>query len=323
MPERAMYPFTREEDALLWERHGSGSAAEDFEETAALLGRGAKSLTSQLERLRNPSTAGHMRLFGAAGGDDDAPAPKKLLRTALDCVQRVLWDPMLVPADFTVYYSDRFDSNPRSFAMDRPNDSIQGPERLLVLALPQHRILFLKYKKRLVWHRQLRLDRVFGSGFNPTPDVALAAGGAGEAASVEEGAGVGRIQDVVETYGAWAAADALVRSRAKARARRALSRSAGLKYRSVDERLKAVSVLLSSARDGELTAEELARVLLDSELFGPAGGREAPGGEGGEGDGGVERALCPAEELVAAVVPEEHGALRSEMLTAIVGRVLR
>lgn len=366
-----MLPFSAEEDALLWERHGSGSADDDLEQTAALMSRGATGLRRRLQRLREPTTEGHRRLFGEddePGGTDGQPLRARL-RTALECVQRVLWDPGLTPSEFTVHYRDRFDTRVCSFPMDAPNDSIRGPERLRALALPQHRILYIKYRRRLVWHRQMKLDRVFGSGIPQPGDAAGGAPGAsaedtageGEGAptahgSVEGAAPARRMHEVVRSYGAWAAADAAARSAAKARARRCLQCAAGRRYGTVEERMAAVGALLSAARDGQLGAADAAAALMDPELFGNEGGTSgrpagqavsggvqpdpAPGDEGpdsgwqehGEahrGRGAVAepeergegpstgRFACVAQELVAAVVPEEHRPMRDALLEAL------
>ena len=58
---------------------------------------------------------------------------------------------------------DRFEKAPREVPFDSPNDSIRGGERSLVRALPEHRIVYLKFRTRLVWHKPLRRDRIFGS----------------------------------------------------------------------------------------------------------------------------------------------------------------
>eukprot|EP00967_Tisochrysis_lutea_P128331 scaffold219397_cov35-Tisochrysis_lutea.AAC.1 len=369
MAERSMYPFNLEEDRLLWRRHCAKQDDADFEETAALMGRGTQGLKGRLERLRDPTTQGHRRLFGELE-DGDSTEPKRRLRTALDCIQRVLWDPLLDPADFTIHYRDRFDKRPLSFPMNAPNDSIRGPERLRALALPQHRILYIKYRKRLVWHRELRLDRVFGSGCTQAAmndkyaeaDVHISEDGVtfdrrhddGEDGASRDDYVVDgeRIQDVVCTYEDWLSADAAARSRAKMRAREALHSSSGRMHTTLEQRMRAVGELLSSMRDGEMSAEEGAATLLSEDLFGPLGGdlvaSECPPQEDGEAslaacanslsdvglfavgacDAQVAvgladsfRYLTPVQELVSAVVPEEHSVMKSALLAAL-GRKL-
>ena len=56
---------------------------------------------------------------------------------------------------------------------------MRGGERSLVFALPEHRIEFIKYRRRVVWHKGSRTDLVFGS------------------------TGQCRIQEVVATYAEW------------------------------------------------------------------------------------------------------------------------
>ena len=75
-----------------------------------------------------------------------------------------------------------------------------------MLALPEHRIVYLKYRKRLVWHRPLRLDLIFGS----------------------RGSG-SRIQDIVATYDVWAREREARISEANARAAAALGSAEALK----------------------------------------------------------------------------------------------
>ena len=197
MPQNAMYPYSRDDDAYLWKHQNELEAAAEY------LGRGVSSCENRLERLRNPKTDGYRRLFGS---DDEEEADAGGLRCVRDCIQRILHDPALDPATFRVGYSDRFRPLPREVAFDKPNDSIDGAERSFVLALPEHRIVYLKYQKRLVWHRPLRLDLIFGS----------------------RGSG-SRIQDVVATYDEWARERDERISEANARAAAALGSADSLK----------------------------------------------------------------------------------------------
>ena len=41
--------------------------------------------------------------------------------------------------------------------------SVKGKETMLVLAIPEHRIEAIKYKEQIVWDKENRVDRVFGS----------------------------------------------------------------------------------------------------------------------------------------------------------------
>lgn len=106
----------------------------------------------------------------------EAPAPtpevaqsetgskKPALRTAADVIQRIRWDPRLDPAEFSVGYTDRFlgvQEEPFcAFCWDEPLAAL-GPG---VLAVPQHRIRYFRFRGRLVWDRASRTDLIFGSG---------------------------------------------------------------------------------------------------------------------------------------------------------------
>ncbi|XP_028630892.1 leukocyte receptor cluster member 9 [Grammomys surdaster] len=94
----------------------------------------------------------------------EAESKKPALRTAADVIQRILWDPRLEPADFSVGYTDRFlgvQEEPFcAFCWDEPLAAL-GPG---VLAVPQHRIRYFRFRGRLVWDRASRTDLIFGSG---------------------------------------------------------------------------------------------------------------------------------------------------------------
>ncbi|XP_062033603.1 leukocyte receptor cluster member 9 [Lepus europaeus] len=111
----------------------------------------------------------------------EAGAKKPPMRTAAAVVQRIRWDPRLDPADFTVGYADRFlgvrEEPFTAFCWDEPLAAL-GPG---VLAVPQHRVRYFRFRGRTVWDRASRTDLVFGSGAaagrGPTILDALDAGG--------------------------------------------------------------------------------------------------------------------------------------------------
>lgn len=244
MPRNVHTPWSREEDAYIW-KHRS----EPAEELGSALGRGAKGVAGRLKRLADPSTDGYRRLFGPdPSDDDDAEGSSAVrLRPAHECIQRIIWDNSLDPKEFTLGYRDRFAAAPLLAPFDAPNQSIEGRERLFVLALPEHRIEFLLYRKRLVWHKELRLDYIFGSG--------------------ARGGGV-RIADIMAGYADWEADRAL-------RVRRARRRAIGL----VGERgLAALLQLLSRVRDGESTVDDFVEAALSERYFAARGGVEAAAG---------------------------------------------
>lgn len=84
------------------------------------------------------------------------------MRTAEDVKNRILWDPMLPEEFFIIGYLDRF------LGIKEESFSTFSWEHLAsvdydVLAIPQHRIQYFKYKSEKVWDKLQRLDVVFGS----------------------------------------------------------------------------------------------------------------------------------------------------------------
>ena len=87
---------------------------------------------------------------------------KPAMRTAEDVKNRILWDPMLPEEFFIIGYLDRF------LGIKEESFSTFSWENLAsvdydVLAIPQHRIQYFKYKSEKVWDKTERLDVVFGS----------------------------------------------------------------------------------------------------------------------------------------------------------------
>ena len=189
LPPHVHEPYTRAEDAYLWANQNG-----DLDQIAADLGRGPTSCALRLKRLRNPKSSGYKRLFGADEDDQSATAcvgdgdggciageakKQPSLRPMRECIQRIMYGGDLSSRDFVIGYRDRFRAVPCEAPFDAPNESISGGERSLVQALPEHRIEYLKYRKRLVWHKEQRLDNMFG------------------------GQGGLTIRQVVDTYEAW------------------------------------------------------------------------------------------------------------------------
>ena len=274
-PRNVNLPFSAEEDAFLWEHRDAS-----VDELADTLGRGGGGIEARLKRLRDPSTEGHRRLFGTYV-DEEEVVSRTGLRPVHEVVHRILWDPALDAASFVIGYRDRFKATAVEAPVDAPNENIKGKARLLVLALPQHRILYVKYKRRLVWHKEQRLDRVFGSG---------------------EGGEGARIQDVICGYAEWDASRAAHARRAKTRAVTCLGGRAQF-----DEVLQ----LLAAARDGELAAEALIETALADSYFGSSGGA------GASADSAEKPPLIEFLELL----PDEHAELRSSLLEAAARRM--
>ena len=84
------------------------------------------------------------------------------MRTAADVINRIKWDALLPEEFFVVGYLDRFlGVQEEAFTAFCWEDlaSLDWD----VLAIPQHRIQYFKYKTEKVWDKSQRLDTVFGS----------------------------------------------------------------------------------------------------------------------------------------------------------------
>lgn len=272
MPPRVHDAYTKEEDAFLW-----ANKDQSLDEVADLLGRGSKSCAMRLDRLRNPKTEGHRRLFGCA--EEDSGEELKSLRPVRDCLLRITHDPSLRSEDFRVGYSDRFHAAAREVSFDEPNTSVRGGERALVLALPEHRIQYVKFRRRLVWHKALRRDDFFGSR-----------GGL-------------RIQQVVSTYAQW--------DEARRRRMRQATRRAGLALGSA-EALGFFREALVAAVRGEMEAEDLASLALSEKFF----GRRADAGAGRDDTTETCESVAALLQLVETL-PDEHHALRDEVVRRV------
>ncbi|XP_007123359.2 leukocyte receptor cluster member 9 [Physeter macrocephalus] len=144
----------------------------------------------------------------------EAKAKKPPLRTAAAVIQRIRWDPRLDPADFSVGYVDRFlgvrEEPFLSFCWDEPLPAL-GPG---VLAVPQHRLRYFRFRGRLVWDRASRTDLVFGSGLaagrGSTILDALDSGDAHQTGPASDGEyvhGAGGESDGVDAHGTGGAHD--------------------------------------------------------------------------------------------------------------------
>ena len=142
-------------------------------ELAALLGRGLHGVQARLQKLSNVDSAAYQRLFVNSSNnsnddkDDDNDTEtnksKPKLVPVSEVLRRIQWDPRLQDAkgDFFILHYDRVDDTIVESPLDAPNTSIQGSATSLIDALPEHRIVGVKYKDRLVWDRATRLDLVF------------------------------------------------------------------------------------------------------------------------------------------------------------------
>lgn len=87
---------------------------------------------------------------------------KPPMKTALDVVKRILWDPALQQDQFLVGYIDRIDGLKEKYFNAFSWEDIASVD-YTVLAIPKHRIQYFKYKNEIVWDKRCRLDNVFGS----------------------------------------------------------------------------------------------------------------------------------------------------------------
>ena len=84
-----------------------------------------------------------------------------------DVLQRMEFDYGIDSDAFEFFYREAQAPVKEGCRWGDANGKINGTERFLVKALPQHRFAFVSYGDRLVWHRERRVDRIFGSGFTP------------------------------------------------------------------------------------------------------------------------------------------------------------
>jgi len=171
--ENLYQEWTLKQDQKLWENHH-----QSVSELASLLGRGLRGVESRLAKLNDMNSSAYQRLFvqqqqrqhrnkkKALDDDNDTNNTSKSnnkLVPASEVLRRIQWDYALTPSDFFILHYDRVQDTVVRTAMDAPNDSIAGKETHFVDALPEHRIVAIQYKERIVWDRERRLDRVFSN----------------------------------------------------------------------------------------------------------------------------------------------------------------
>lgn len=150
--------WTLEQDQMLWECRN-----EPVSTIAARLGRGLRGVETRLAKLKDPSSNAYERLFsdGLAQSDDLVDAKKPKFVPASEVLRRIQWDASLPSQDFSILYYDRVQDEVLEAPFDAPNTNIKGKATTMVDALPEHRITGIKYKERVVWDRERRLDLVF------------------------------------------------------------------------------------------------------------------------------------------------------------------
>ena len=94
--------------------------------------------------------------------DDGQLSKKPSMKTATDVIHRILWDDALPTGDFIIGYLDRFIG-----VIEKPFTAFSWEDiasvDLNVLAVPKHRIQYFKYRDIVVWDKNKRMDKVFGS----------------------------------------------------------------------------------------------------------------------------------------------------------------
>lgn len=88
--------------------------------------------------------------------------PTTKLRSSIDVMHRIRWDPNLDSADFIVGYEDRFTG------IQERNFDLWKSELTDEEFIPQHRVMYFKRRSdgEVVWDRRSRVDKVFGSGIS-------------------------------------------------------------------------------------------------------------------------------------------------------------
>lgn len=153
--------WTLKEDEILWKHRN-----ESNHQLASRLGRGLRGVEQRLSKLKDVKSSAYQRLFveqnnGVIEDDDEKPRKDKLL-PAGEVLRRIKWDYLLDENDFSILHYDRLEDEIMESPFASRNTDIAGSETQLVDALPEHRIVGVKYKERVVWDREERLDLVFG-----------------------------------------------------------------------------------------------------------------------------------------------------------------
>ena len=160
---------------------------------------------------------------------------------------------------------------------------VKGKERQLVKALPEHRIEYVKFRDRVVWHKADRIDLVFGTG-NGNEEIG-------------DGSVPIKIDTVIQTYDQW-----LVAREAR--------------NRNVDVYIDLVGVLCEFKSDsyaGLAWRSAGKEIWSAMQLFRPSIFIDVPEETGGSGDSAAEhqRRWCARElgkqvQVIACKAAEKH-----------------
>jgi uncharacterized protein (UPF0248 family) len=169
--ENVYRQWTLEDDRLLW-KYYSTERQPSIPQLAARLGRGLRGTEARIKALKNIDSAAYRRMFvkenssknddGEYDDDDNSTSSvSKKLIPAWEVLRRIQWDPALDPSDYTIRYYDRVDDALVDTKPLAPNNSISGKAEIMADAVPEHRIVAILYKERIVWDREARLDLMF------------------------------------------------------------------------------------------------------------------------------------------------------------------
>jgi uncharacterized protein (UPF0248 family) len=132
-----------------------------------MLGRGLRGVEKRLAKLKDVESSAYQRLFVSTQPNDFCQVSSlekldaKKLTAVSEVIRRVKYDDSIPTDRFSVRYYDRVEDAVLESPLMAPNASIRGPKKLLVEALPEHRIVAVKYLERVVWDKETRLDLVF------------------------------------------------------------------------------------------------------------------------------------------------------------------
>jgi uncharacterized protein (UPF0248 family) len=159
--ENLYQDWSIDQDQMLWENRKESPVT-----LAALLGRGLRGVESRMSKLKDVNSSAYQRLFADQkpnNKDDIDMTEKQKLVPASEVLRRIKWDALLSTKDFSILHYDRVEDKVVESPYDAPNSSISGKETEFVKALPEHRIVGIKYKERVVWDRERRVDHVFSN----------------------------------------------------------------------------------------------------------------------------------------------------------------
>lgn len=158
--ENIYMEWTIEDDQMLLDNFN-----ESLPSIAAKLGRGLSGVESRRKKLKDVNSAPYQRLFvngkgklksGKGNGEDGSSSSSTKtgkLTPAVEVMRRIKWDYSLDPNDFMVEYFDRVEDKVLSCSFGATNDSVEGKEEMFVFAIPEHRIVAVKYKEQTVWDK--------------------------------------------------------------------------------------------------------------------------------------------------------------------------